>query len=58
MFGFFKSDPIKKKQKEYDQLLEKARNVQRSGDIKGYAKIIAESELLMDEILKLKVRKN
>lgn len=54
MFGFFKKDPIKEKEKEYSKIMEKARDVQRSGDIKGYSKLIAESEKIMEEIERLK----
>lgn len=54
MFGFFKKDPIKKMEKEYDSMLEKARDVQRSGDIKGYAKLMGEAEELYQKIEKLR----
>lgn len=57
MFGFFKTDPIKKKEKEYAKMMEKARDIQRSGDIKGYSKMVAEAEELMDEIEQLKANK-
>lgn len=33
MFGFFKKDPVKKLKKEYLQLMEKARDIQRTGDV-------------------------
>lgn len=46
MFGFFKKDPIAKLEKEYSVLMEKAKDVQRSGDLKAYAKMIEESEEL------------
>lgn len=54
MFGFFKKDPTKKMEKEYYALLEKARDVQRSGDLKAYAKMIAESEELWTKIEAIK----
>jgi len=54
MFGFFKKDPTAKMEKEYNALMEKARDVQRSGDLKAYAKIIAESEELWKKIETLK----
>jgi len=44
MFGLFKKDPAKKLEKKYEQLMEKARNVQRSGDLRAYAALIEESE--------------
>ena len=37
MFNFFKQDPLKKLDKQYRQLLEEARDLQRKGDINGYA---------------------
>ncbi len=50
MFGFFKKDPAAKLEKEYNALMEKARDVQRSGDLKAYAKMIAESEELWEKV--------
>ena len=52
MFGLFKKDPIKKMEKEYFAMLEKARDIQRSGDIKSYAKMMAKSEELWAQIEK------
>jgi hypothetical protein len=56
MLGLFKKDPTKKLEKEYEALLKKARDVQRSGDIKQYARIMAESEEVLKKIEAL--RKN
>jgi hypothetical protein len=50
MFGLFKKDPVKKLEKEYERILEKARDTQRSGDIKGYAKLMGESEEILKKI--------
>ena len=50
MFGLFKKDPAKKLEKEYEQLMEKARNVQRSGDLRAYAVLIEESESILNKI--------
>lgn len=50
MFGLFKKDPTKKLEKEYEQLMEKARNVQRSGDLRAYAVLIEESEAILNKI--------
>ena len=50
MFGFLKKDPIKSLEKKYYAMLEKARDIQRSGDIKAYSKIMAESEELWAKI--------
>lgn len=54
MFGLFKKDPVKKLEKEYADIMEKARDIQRSGDLKHYARVIAESEELLKKIEKLK----
>ena len=50
MFGLFKKDPTKKLEKEYERLMEKARDIQRSGDLKAYAKLIEESETILSKI--------
>ncbi len=50
MFGFFKKDPVKKMEKQYEAMLEKARDIQRSGDIKAYSKVMAEAEELWGKI--------
>lgn len=53
MFGLFKKDPIKKLEKEYYALLEKARDIQRSGDLRHYSRLMeeaAEIEKRMDEL--------
>ena len=54
MFGLFKKDPVKKMEKEYYALLEKARDIQRSGDIKEYARLTAEAEELLQKIEAMK----
>jgi hypothetical protein len=53
MFGLFKKDPLVNLQKSYNQLLEEAMQLQRKGDIKGYAAKMAESEIVMNEIEKI-----
>ena len=50
MFGFLKADPKKKLQKKYEQLLEQGMHLQRNGDIKGYAMITAEAEVIRKQI--------
>lgn len=51
MFGLFKKkDPVAKLEKKYSQLLEEAMQLQRNGDIKGYAAKTAEAEAVADEI--------
>ena len=43
MFGLFKKDPSKKLKKEYYALLEKARDIQRSGDLRHYSRLMEEA---------------
>ena len=57
MFNLFKKDPVKKLEKKYNQLMEKARDIQRSGDLKHYARIIAEAEEVQNQIAALQVDK-
>lgn len=54
MFGLFKKDPIKKLEKEYEQLMSKARDVQRSGDLRAYAVMIEDSENILKKIDELR----
>lgn len=56
MFNFLKKDPTAKLQKKYNDLLEKAMNAQRSGDIKLYARLTAESEEVWKEIEAIKAQ--
>ncbi len=57
MFGLFKKDPIKKLEKEYQQLMEEAMYIQRGGDIKAYSAKVAEAEEVMKKIEKLQEEK-
>lgn len=57
MFGFFKKDPIQQLEKEYNALLLKARDIQRSGDIKQFAIVSAEAEAVYQQIEKLRAEK-
>lgn len=50
MFGLFKKDPTRKLEKEYYATLEKARDIQRSGDIKAYSALMARSEEIWAKI--------
>lgn len=55
MFSFLKSDPIKKLEKEYGDLLEKAMQAQRGGDIRLYSELTQKAEVVkakMDELKK------
>jgi len=53
MFGLFKKNPTKALEKKHERLLEEAMNLQRNGDLKGYASKLTEAEAVMDEIMKL-----
>jgi hypothetical protein len=50
MFNFFKKDPLKKMRDQYWKMMEEARDLQRKGDIQGFAKKTAEAEALMAQI--------
>ncbi|MCS7035799.1 MAG: DUF6435 family protein [Saprospiraceae bacterium] len=53
MFNWFKSDPIKKLRKLYDEKMLEARDLQRQGDIQAFAQKSAEAEAIMQEIERL-----
>lgn len=58
MFGLFKKkDPIAKLEKKHAKLLEEAMQLQRGGDIKGYAAKTAEAEAVANEIEALREAK-
>jgi hypothetical protein len=57
MFSFFKKNPIAKLEKQYLQLMEEARDLQRSGDLRAYAEKITASETIQDKIAELKAAK-
>ncbi len=50
MFFLFKQDPIKKLEKQYLQIKEQARDLQRSGDLRAYAQKITEAEEIQNKI--------
>ena len=43
MFSLFKKDPKKELQKKYEELMEKATEAQRKGDIDKYSSLSAEA---------------
>jgi hypothetical protein len=53
MFGLFKKDPLKDLRQQYEKMLEEARDLQRKGDIKGFALKTEAAEKLMDQIQEL-----
>ena len=54
MFGFFKSDPVAKLEKKYHDVLEKAMEAQRSGNIRLYSEISEQAEGLLKQMNDLK----
>lgn len=53
MFGFLKSNPKKKLQKEYESLMQKAVLAQRNGKIALYADLSFEADLILKKIKEL-----
>lgn len=53
MFNLFKSDPVKKLRKQYEQKMLEARDLQRKGDIKAFALKTAEADAIMAEMERL-----
>jgi hypothetical protein len=53
MFGLFKKDPVKKLRQQYDQKLEQAMLAQRSGNLRLFADLTAESEALWQQLEQL-----
>lgn len=56
MFGLFKKDPIKQLKKQYQSIMEEAMHIQRSGDLKAYARKIEAAEKVLAEIEALKAQ--
>ncbi len=54
MFGIFKKDPIKKKQKEYESLMEQAMHAQRNGKMDIYAELASKADKILKKIEDLK----
>ena len=50
MFKWFRKDPSAILQKQYEKLLVEARDLQRHGDIVGYAEKTAESERVLKQL--------
>jgi hypothetical protein len=53
MFSLFKKDPMKKLNENYEAKLEQAMHAQRNGDIKSYAMLTEEAEVINKEIQRL-----
>lgn len=56
MFGWLKQDPIRKLEKIYHHYLEEAMQLQRKGDIKGYAEKMAQAEEVQKQIDEMKAQ--
>lgn len=54
MFGIFKSNPIVKLEKQYYDVLEKAMEAQRSGNIRLYSELSEQADGLLKKINALK----
>ena len=50
MFGLFKKNPTKKLEQQYAALMEEARDIQRSGDLRAYSRKLEEAEEVMKKI--------
>jgi hypothetical protein len=57
MFGLFKKKDEKALlQQKYEKLMQEARDIQRSGDMKAFALKSAEAEKVMDLIVAMKMK--
>lgn len=54
MFGFLKSDPIKKLQKEFERISEEAMRFQQNGNIEKYSELSQKADEIAKEIDRLK----
>jgi hypothetical protein len=54
MFGLFSRSPLRQLQKEHEDLLTRAFQAQRNGDIRSYSTLTAEAEGLREKIEELK----
>ena len=50
MLSIFKKNPLTRLNKQYQKLMEEARDIQRSGDLKLYARKIEEAEAVAQQI--------
>lgn len=56
MFGWFKSDPIKKLRKEISSKEEQAMQLQRNGKLREFAELTKEIEGLQDQLEALRAQ--
>ncbi|MBU2863526.1 Lacal_2735 family protein [Reinekea forsetii] len=50
MFSLFKANPTKKLKKQYEQLVSKAFQAQRNGDIRSYSLLTDEAQQVLAKI--------
>lgn len=58
MFGLFRKSPLTKLRKEHEDLLTRAFQAQRNGDIRSYSMLTAEAEALRQKIEDLESEQN
>ena len=56
MFGLFRSNPVKNLEKQIAQKRAASVQMQRSGDLRTYATMVAEIEALEDELIAIRNR--
>jgi hypothetical protein len=54
MFGLFKTDPIKKLEKQYREKMEEAIRAQRNGNIQAFSKLSFEADQIDKKITSLR----
>ncbi len=54
MFKFFKKDPAKKLQSDYEEKLRNAMQAQRNGDMRTFSTLSEEASKILEEINDLK----
>ncbi len=57
MFGLFKKNPTKQLEQTYAKLMEEARDIQRSGDLRAYSRKLEEAEEVMKKIEAIRAEK-
>jgi hypothetical protein len=50
MLSWFRKDPLKQLENDYARTLERARDLQRNGDILGYADVTVEADDILKQI--------
>ena len=56
MFGLFKTDPKKKLLREYNRLMEQARDLQRAGKIPEFSEKTAEAHRIEEQLKALEAQ--